>query len=208
MKNLFLLAMATLSLSACVANQENSATPPIEVEDKSKELSKELKLTPQNFSNLPNWSQENFVDFAQAYNRSCGRILKKNPQSNFGRSDSFGTYQQWQVACQKFKNINQASPQNIREFFEQNFTPYSVFAGNEVEGLFTGYFEASLKGSRHRHGVYQTPLRARPDDLVMLQLGEFRETLKGQRLAGRVIDGRLKPYETHEKIINLSLIHI
>ena len=78
-------------------------------------------------------------------------------------------------------------------------------AGSNSSGLFTGYYEASLKGSRTRQGPYQTPLRARPDDLVMVQLGEFRDALKGQRIAGRIIDGKLKPYETHEQIVNNHL---
>ncbi|MCD8497301.1 MAG: MltA domain-containing protein [Alphaproteobacteria bacterium] len=57
------------------------------------------------------------------------------------------------------------------------------------------------KGSRHKHGPYQTPLYTRPDDLVMVNLGEFREELKGQRIAGRVIGGNLKPYETRAQIV-------
>jgi len=46
-------------------------------------------------------------------------------------------------------------------------------AGSDPEGLFTGYYEASLNGSKTRKGKYLYPLRARPDDLVMVQLGDF-----------------------------------
>ncbi len=200
MKHLFLLGIATLLLTACATNKPVDDKPLDTVDDK-----KELTLTPQNFSSLPGWNAENFIDFAQSYNRSCDRILKKKSQSNFGRNDLFGRFQNWQIACRKFQKIDQSNAQKIRQFFEQNFMPYSVAAGNDTQGLFTGYFEASLRGSRYRHGPYQTPLRARPDDLVMLQLGEFRDSLKGQRLAGRVINGRLKPYETHAQIINGGL---
>ena len=48
---------------------------------------------------------------------------------------------------------------------------------------------------------YQVPLHARPDDLVMVNLGAFRDELKGQRIAGRVKDGRLHPYETRAEIV-------
>jgi membrane-bound lytic murein transglycosylase A len=44
------------------------------------------------------------------------------------------------------------------------------------------------------------PLYRKPDDLVMVDLGEFRENLKGERIAGRVIDGRLRPYEDRTRI--------
>ena len=89
----------------------------------------------------------------------------------------------------------------VQSFFENNFTPYQVSAGTDTSGLFTGYYEASLKGSRTQSAVYHTPLRARPDDLVMVQLGDFRDKLKGQRIAGRIVNGKLKPYETHEEIV-------
>jgi len=34
----------------------------------------------------------------------------------------------------------------------------------------------------------------------MVQLGDFRDDLKGRRIAGRVINGRLQPYETRAEI--------
>lgn len=165
----------------------------------------DLNIIPARFSDLPNWNQENFVGFAQAYNRSCGKVLNKSAQSDLGSNPIFGKAQEWQIACRKFAKINQNNAAQIKSFFEQNFIPYAARAGQEPEGLFTGYFEAGLNGSRTRKGVYQTPLRARPDDLVMVNLGQFRDELKGQRIAGRVVGGQLKPYETHAEIINGKL---
>ena len=101
--------------------------------------------------------------------------------------------------CRSFENV---SLENLKAFIQNRFQPYQVFADQKAEGLFTGYYEASLKGSLSQYGDYQTPLYARPQDLVMVQLGEFREKLKGERIAGRVVDGNLKPYETRQEIIN------
>ena len=42
-----------------------------------------------------------------------------------------------------------------RNFFEQWFDPYIVKNGFDAMGLFTGYYEASLKGSRKKYGEYQ-----------------------------------------------------
>lgn len=164
-----------------------------------------LKLIQENFSALSGWKEDNFSGFAQAYNRSCNHILKRNSQSDFGSNKKFGSNQEWQIACRKFKKIDNNNPDKIREFFEANFVPYSAHNNNESEGLFTGYYEASLKGSRQRGDVYQHPLRARPDDLVMVDLGAFRDELKGQRIAGRVKGGKLKPYESHAEIVNGEL---
>lgn len=87
-----------------------------------------------------------------------------------------------------------------QQFFETWFTPYQVDSGNKGTGLFTGYYEASLNGAHQKDDVFNTPLRARPIDLVMVNLGEFVPDLKGQRIAGRVKSGQLKPYEDRAQI--------
>lgn len=187
------LLFGVIFLGACATQ------PPVEKQEPEKNI--ELNLKQESFSSLPNWTLENFKDFGLAYNKSCNRILKKDSQSNFGADEKFGKNQKWQISCRKFQDIDSNNSSQLRQFFETNFVPYSALAGKEAEGLFTGYYEASLKGSRTKKDVYQYPLRARPNDLVMVDLGAFREELKGQRIAGRVIDGNLKPYETHEQII-------
>ena len=87
-----------------------------------------------------------------------------------------------------------------REFFEAHFAPYEARNGAEAEGLFTGYFEPELRGATQADGRYAVPLYARPDDLVTVDLGLFRSALLGERLAGRVADGALKPYATRADI--------
>ncbi|MCI5059494.1 MAG: murein transglycosylase A [Alphaproteobacteria bacterium] len=165
-----------------------------------------LKMSQNSFSALPGWQDENFRDLGAAYQKSCNVLLRRDSQGLMKSGHpEFGKYQEWQIVCRQFAKVNKTNPAAIRQFFESNFTPYSAHAGTNPEGLFTGYYEASLNGSRTRHGPYQYPLRARPDDLVMVNLGEFRDELKGQRIAGRVTNGRLKPYETHAEIINGAL---
>lgn len=201
MRHLIVLSVLVFILSAC-AGGGGVVTPT--------SSTAKLKLSPQSFSNLPEWQSENFHDLAAAYDRSCNVLLKRDSQKQIGSDPQFGKLQEWQIACRKFAKINKTNANAVRQFFEANFTPYAASAGGtrsatSDEGLFTGYYEASLNGSRTRHGAYQYPLRARPNDLVMVNLGDFREELKGQRIAGRVKGGRLKPYETHAEIINGGL---
>ena len=190
LKKFLFSAGLVLLLSGCATQQASIS-----------DVAAPLKLKESSFADLPGWRGENFENFAQAYTRSCDRILKKDSQKLFGVDQQFGLAQEWQIACRKFTKVNKNDVASVRQFFEHNFIPYSAAAGNDPEGLFTGYYEASLKGSRTRKGPYQYPLRARPDDLVMVNLGEFHEELKGQRIAGRVKGGNLKPYETHEQIL-------
>ena len=184
MRNLFLSLL--LFLTACAgAPQED--------------IPAKLVLRSAAFSDLPDWGNDDLQSFKPAFTKTCERILKAPAEKLFGALAESGLYGDWQPVCRSFLNVQ---PESLKAFIEARFTPYQVLADNEEEGLFTGYYEASLKGSRTRGGPYQTPLYTRADDLVMVQLGEFREDLKGRRIAGRVKDGKLVPYENREQIVN------
>ncbi len=105
----------------------------------------------------------------------------------------------WHASCHA-ASVNPASAREARDWFEQWFAPLTVSAGNKKDGLFTGYYEPQLHVSRTRHGRYQTPVYGLPDDLVSVDLGAFRDTLKGERIAGRVEGHTLVPYVTRAEI--------
>lgn len=154
-----------------------------------------LDLKPVSFAALPGWESDDLKGLKEAFNRSCTRILKQAPDKQVGPDGIGGTFSAWQAACRALPDAP-----DMRTFFEQHFTPYEASGAGSTRGLFTGYYEASLRGSRTRQGPYQTPLYKRPADLIMVELGEFREELKGQRIAGRVVDAKLKPYEDRAAI--------
>ncbi|HBR68960.1 MAG TPA: murein transglycosylase [Rhodospirillaceae bacterium] len=187
MKIRFLSLVLLLSLAGC-AGVEKEEKPP-------------LVLKPAGFSDLPGWEQDDMSGGIAALKKSCERIKKSSPDKAFGPLPEAGKAVEWQGMCIDLQALDVANAEATRNFMQRHFTPYEVWAGKEREGLFTGYYEASLRGSRTRHGPYQVPLYTRPDDLVMVQLGDFREELKGQRIAGRVVDGNLKPYEDRAAIV-------
>ena len=97
----------------------------------------------------------------------------------------------------------------IRSFFEIHFRPMQILVRRdpppqararqqppvfEAEALFTGYFEPAYRASRNRAAQFESPLYPRPDNLVDVDLGAFRDDLKGERIAGRLEGGRLVPY--------------
>ena len=151
------------------------------------------------FEALPGWGTDDFATFKPAFEKTCDRILKANPTHKMGPLAESGTFAEWQPLCRDYKKTPQSQ---IKSFFESRTTPYLVTSNGKEIGLFTGYYEASLEGSRTRSGTYQTPLHNRADDLVMVQLGDFRADLKRHRIAGRVVEGRLRPYETRRQIVN------
>lgn len=161
-----------------------------------------LVMKSASFADLEGWGGEDFKDFMKAYRTSCARILKKNPSDQFSSDPAWGSYGEWQAACRNGQGVNENDPSAVRAFLQNNFKVMAASAAGNPQGLFTGYYESTLNGSRTRHGAYQHPLLARPGDIVMVELGDFREELKGQRIAGRVMDGKLKPYENRAAIVS------
>lgn len=182
------LAISTvmvMALTSC-ANLEQATT-----------VKPKLKLTSATYAAMDGWNSATQEKALAAFEKTCARLLKSAPDKSFGLGLSV---KDWQTPCHNLPSPQTASAAEAKAYFETWFTPYPVQSGSESEGLFTGYYEASLVGSPVRTGQYQTPLRARPTDLVMVNLGEFVPDLKGQRIAGRVKDGQLKPYEDRKAI--------
>lgn len=150
------------------------------------------------FADLPGWEGDDPSAAVAAFRRSCAVFAKSPEDAAVGPQGIGGTAKDWQAACAAIPAA--ASGASARNFLEQHFTPYSVTGTKGGEGLFTGYYEPELAGSRQRSAEYSVPLYRRPADLVMADLGEFRADLAGNSIAGRVVDGRLKPYSTRAEI--------
>ncbi len=166
-----------------------------------------LVLSQADYDDLPGWRKDRHTAFLAAFNRSCGRILKRDPQRMFGPEGVGGVYGDWQPVCRAALALENPNNEVVRAFLERWFLPWQSRAGRVKRGMFTGYYEISLNGSRQRHGPYQTPLRRKPADLVMVNLGEFRQDFSGHRLAGRIVNGYLKPYEDRASIMSGALPH-
>lgn len=161
-----------------------------------------LEGRPTGFAALTGWSDDQPGAALGAFQRSCRAIVKRADQASMGGDRRFGRVGDWREVCDRALalTIDTLDISAQRRFFEDNFVPVALSNGRVREGLFTGYYEPLLSGARRRGGAYQTPLLRRPDDLVMVDLGEFRNDFKGRRIAGLVRDGRLKPYPSRADI--------
>lgn len=199
MKTRALFILSALLLSACAGTTPPATTSLYPADDAP------LTLRATNFAALPGWESDDLQGSIEALARSCVKLKAQNQTKVFGDAAWHISIGDWAPACGKIESG--AAAVNPRAFFQQYFTPFEATSGDYREGLFTGYYEASLRGSRVRTAQYNTPLLARPDDLVMVELGDFREGLKGQRIAGRVVKGALKPYESRANIEAGKLSH-
>ncbi len=159
--------------------------------------------TPSSFSDLSGWTTDSVTDALPALTLSCKRVMTLPPDRTLGADGRMGKAQDWKAFCARLQTVTTGD--QLRTVLTAELQPWTVSEGDKTEGLFTGYYEASLRGSRSRHGAYQTPLLRRPTDLVMVNLGDFRDELKGQRIAGRVQNGQLKPYESRQQIVSGAL---
>lgn len=164
------------------------------------EDAKSMTATPVSFSSVPGWNRDNPTQALVAFRKSCGAMMKRSPDAGVAPTAMGGRIADWQPACRAANGSV-----NAARFFEAYFQPYHVTTPMGNNGLYTGYYEAQLYGSRTRTARYNVPLYRRPQELVMVELGEFRPTLSGERIAGKVVDGKLKPFADRGGIDNGAL---
>jgi membrane-bound lytic murein transglycosylase A len=195
------------ALALCACSVFGPAKPPAAI-------TPPLRLDREDFAQLQGWSMSDPAPALAAFRRSCAVIAAKPDMAAMGGLYA-GRAEDWRAACAAASMAaptenptNENSPGEnataARAFFESAFVPYLVSQGT-AEGLFTGYYEPQLRGSRTRHGKFQTPLYGVPADLVTIDLGLFRPGLKGQSLTGQVANGRVTPYPARARIAHEGL---
>lgn len=150
------------------------------------------KYTLRNFDDIEGWEDDDQSKALEAFQISCGRILKYPASRSFG---DFGKASDWQPTCRAALEID---PVAARKFFENNFTPLAFL--EEEPGLFTGYYAPVYKGALERSDTYNAPLYMVPKDLQNIDLGEFDQSLKGRSIIGEVKDNKFVPYKDREEI--------
>ena len=181
--------LTVLLLAACTPDQEpdRADSPPVS-----------YKRT--DLAGLPAWNSDRVSEALPALKRSCGKLRRQSDTATIAPAEIGGTVAAWRGACDALSRLSDGSGDGaVRDFLTTWFDAYEVRAGKS-EGLFTGYYEPELNGSLERREGFETPLLARPSDLVLVNLGDWRTGLRGERIAGRLRSGRLIPYESRSEI--------
>lgn len=181
------------------------------------------------FADLKGWRTDDAAQTLAAFGRSCERMMAAaddapvNPdeQLGVGVPSLAGAVGDWRASCAetaRLLSLRFADPyaraSAARAFYETYFRPVRIKARQEpgpgapigasgrieATGRFTGYFEPTYAARMTADPAFSAPVYARPDDLVMVDLGRFRPELSGQRIAGRIAAGALDPYPTHADI--------
>ena len=202
------LLAGVLALSACERERERDEaekeTPP-EAPATGLATPEDLALVPADFADLPGWSTDRIAAALPALRRTCDKLARRNANAAMGPNGYAGTVADWRPACAALGDLADGDGEGLREVLTAYFTPLSVRGADGAEGLFTGYYEATLNAARTRHGPYQYPLYRKPDDLVRLDLGQFDTALTGKRIVGRVEGQDFVPYDSRRAIARGAL---
>ena len=181
----------------------------------------EIYGTPVEVASLPGWAGDEVARALPALLRSCDRLTAQPADRVLKPEEVGGTAGGWRPFCGALRGLgDSAGEQEVRDVIERELVAVPLSradvadaAGRPGEGsgwarrigLFTGYFEPLLHGSRRRGERYNIPLYIQPPDLVSVDLGRFRDDLRGRRVAGRVRGRSLEPYDDREAIASGSL---
>jgi|TARA_B100000315_G_scaffold250640_1_gene283787 membrane-bound lytic murein transglycosylase A len=173
------LALALLFLASCAPKPERPD---------------QLVLTPVKFADLPGWATGRPIGALGALRRSCEHVVRDKANAVLGTEFVPLTKQDWEEPCSAAKIVSAGNGAVARSYFEKFFQAFYVAGENESEGLFTGYFEVVLSGSKFRDGAHSVPIYRLPKDRISADLGDFDIGLRGKKIIGRVAGGKFVPY--------------
>jgi len=153
-----------------------------------------------NFSSIKGWPEDDTRDALSAFRRSCTRLMTLPEERSMGADGMAGTVADWRPACRAALELVAADAEGARRYFQTWFRPVIVRNNGDDLGLFTGYYEPILRGSRQRSDRFRYPLYEMPSHFISVDLGEFKKDLAGQRVVGRVVGNRLRPAENRAEI--------
>lgn len=160
-----------------------------------------ILLKESTFTELPHWDNGDRVHSLLALRRSCHTFLKQDAEKQVGSAFIPIKVRDWQPLCKAAFTIDDHSDNAIKMFFETWFKPMYFYQHQAIEGLFTGYYMPTLKGSLGKTNRYSVPVYGIPKEMITVPLTLFDKALKDHRpLVGRVDKNKLVPYYTREEI--------
>jgi len=108
-------------------------------------VSQDISYKPVSFYDIPGWNEDHMLEAMPALRRACQKMSE-------------------QRVCQKFMIRDFKTDEELRTFIEENFTPRLVQSSEGTTGLITGYYEASLTGTRSQVSPTQVPIYGWPEN--------------------------------------------
>jgi membrane-bound lytic murein transglycosylase A len=155
-----------------------------------------VEKTKVDFAALDGWEKDDHRAAFATFRKSCAKVLSKHDDKD--EEPTAGLAGVCRIAVMLPEKL---SEHDAKLFFEQNFDPHLV-KRPQTGALLTGYFEPEVKGSLKQTSHFNTPIYAKPDDLVLLTrvANKGGTTLPADLTAGRQVPEGLVPYYTRQEI--------
>jgi membrane-bound lytic murein transglycosylase A len=139
------------------------------------------------YTQLSGWQQDNHAQALATFSQSCVLLARK------ARPATSGSHVQvpaslWRSLCEDAARVPVGDPEAARMFFEKRFLPYRITNNNDDGGLFTGYYEPVLYGSRVKKGDFKYPLYLPPPELKSKKPYYSHAEIDRGALAGRKLE--------------------
>ena len=121
-----------------------------------------FRLEEVSYSDLSGWQQDDFKESYPALKYAC-----ENPADN------------WRDFCSRLDAYEIATSDELREYIENNLTPYRVISYGSSTGRITGYYESELTGTRFRVRENQVPIYGLPYDYNKDKKHDTRSDIEG-----------------------------
>jgi membrane-bound lytic murein transglycosylase A len=132
-----------------------------------------LALVATDFDTLPGWSADHIAEAVPALQRSCDAFARMTDDSAVGKSGIGGQVEDWAPACDAMAALPPGDDKAAAEYFNDYFRPFVALDQAPNDGLFTGYYEMELDGSRKPTGDFRVPLYKAPDPPVTFSRAEI-----------------------------------
>jgi membrane-bound lytic murein transglycosylase A len=125
-----------------------------------------IKLVETDFDSIDGWKNANLQKSILAFLHSCNTFAKSSQNRLIGGQIGNISAADFRDVCDIASVVKGMSNKQIRNFFENWFKPFLVTNKlGDSKGLFTGYYEADLRGSKVKTDKYKYPVYAKPKDL-------------------------------------------
>ena len=161
-----------------------------------------LRLQPGRFHDLFGWENKslNLKQSLQTLQKSCGALLKRDPDDFVGSDYIFLYAKDWFPACNAAKKVDLHDNKAIKIFFEYWFIPFQFIHKRPVKGLFTGYYVPIVSGSLVKTTKYNVPIYSLPDNLITANTRAFSQKLPVTKLVGRIVGKKMVPFYSRAEI--------
>lgn len=151
------------------------------------------------FDRLPDWHRHDPAAALSAFVESCRRIEARPDGAPMSAQAGYaGTAGDWRGVCSHAAALDAggAGADTARGFFERDFTPFALSG----TGQLTAYYEPIVQVRAAPDAEFSMAIRARPNDLLTGDLGQFIAGLEGRRIVGRASETRFEPYRPRAEI--------